>query len=101
MSHSRLHQVASLLSTRILGAYQKAISHTHLQSYLEEFTFGFNCRTYKSHGIVFRRFLYILRKKEPVTNIGVTNGYELNPQKYQSQVMLADTQYILYVQNCS
>lgn len=39
------HQVASLLKRWMLGTHQGAISHEHLDYYLDEFTFRFNRRT--------------------------------------------------------
>ena len=40
----RVHRVVSLLKRWILGTHQGAVSHEHLDSYLDEFTFRFNRR---------------------------------------------------------
>jgi hypothetical protein len=39
----------------LLGTYQGAIAHAHLDDYLDEFTFRFNRRTSKSRGKLFYR----------------------------------------------
>ena len=40
----RVHRIASLLKRWILGTHQGAVSHEHLEYYLDEFTFRFNRR---------------------------------------------------------
>jgi len=39
------HRVASLLKQWMIGMHQGAISHEHLDYYLDEYTFRFNRRT--------------------------------------------------------
>lgn len=51
----RVHRVASLLKRWILGTHQGAISHDHLEYYLDEFTFRFNRRGSASRGKLFFR----------------------------------------------
>jgi transposase-like protein len=51
----RVHRVASLLKRWLLGTHQGAISHEHLDDYLNEFTFRFNRRTSASRGKIFYR----------------------------------------------
>jgi transposase-like protein len=41
----RVHRVVSLLKRWLLGTHQGAVSHKHLDYYLDEFTFRFNRRT--------------------------------------------------------
>ncbi len=71
-----VHRVASLLKRWLLGTHQGAIVPTHLQSYLEEFTFRFNRRTSKSRGLVFRRLLEQAVITKPIIEIDVTHGYD-------------------------
>lgn len=71
-----VHRVASLLKRWILGTHQGSVTPTHLQSYLEEFTFRFNRRTSASRGLVFRRLLEQAVVTGPVTEAQVTHGYE-------------------------
>jgi len=73
-----VHRVASLLKRWILGTHQGAIIPSHLQSYLEEFTFRFNRRTSRSRGLVFRRLLEQAVVTKPVTESDVTHGYNWN-----------------------
>lgn len=53
----RVHRVVSLLKRWLLGTHQGAISHAHLDYYLDEFTFRFNRRTSASRGKLFYRLL--------------------------------------------
>ena len=49
--------VASLLRRWLLGIHQGAVRHSHLEYYLDEYTFRFNRRTSKSRGLLFYRLL--------------------------------------------
>lgn len=49
--------VASLLKRWLLGTHQGAVQHSHLDYYLDEYTFRFNRRTSKSRGLLFYRLL--------------------------------------------
>jgi len=51
------NRVASLLKRWLLGTHQGAVQHSHLEYYLDEFTFGFNRRTSKSRGLLFYRLI--------------------------------------------
>jgi transposase-like protein len=51
----RVHRVISLLKRWLLGTHQGAVSHKHLDYYLDEFTFRFNRRRSKSRGKLFFR----------------------------------------------
>lgn len=51
----RVHRVVSLFKRWVLGTHQGAVSHQHLDSYLDEFTFRFNRRTSGSRGKLFFR----------------------------------------------
>jgi len=46
----RVHRVISLLKRWLIGTHQGAVSHKHLDYYLDEFTFRFNRRRSKSRG---------------------------------------------------
>ena len=52
-----VHRVASLLKRWLLGTHQGAVSHDHLDYYLDEFTFRFNRRTSRSRGKLFYRLV--------------------------------------------
>jgi transposase-like protein len=53
----RVHRVASLLKRWLLGTHQGAVSHQHLQYYLDEFTFRFNRRKSGNRGKLFFRLI--------------------------------------------
>ena len=61
------HRVASLLKRWLLGTHQGAVSHEHLDYYLDEFTFRFNRRTSTHRGKLFYRLLENAVKIEPTT----------------------------------
>lgn len=61
------HRVAALLKRWLLGTHQGAVSHEHLDYYLDEFTFRFNRRTSKYRGKLFYRLLQNAVCVEPVT----------------------------------
>lgn len=53
----RVHKAASLLKRWLLGTHQGAVSHEHLDYYLDEFVFRFNRRSSRSRGKLFYRLL--------------------------------------------
>ncbi len=52
-----VNRVASLLKRWLLGTHQGAVQHSHLEYYLDEFTFRFNRRTSRSRGLLFYRLI--------------------------------------------
>lgn len=52
-----VHRIASLLKRWLLGTHQGAVSHRHLDYYLDEYTFRFNRRTSGSRGLLFYRLM--------------------------------------------
>ena len=71
-----VHRVSSLLKRWILGTHQGSIVPTHLQSYLEEFSFRFNRRTSRSRGLLFRRLLEQAAITGPIIETNITHGYK-------------------------
>ena len=61
------HRVASLLKRWLMGTHQGAVSHEHLDYYLDEYTFRFNRRTSTHRGKLFFRLLQNAVKVDPVT----------------------------------
>ena len=53
----RVHRAASLLKRWLMGTHQGAVSHEHLDYYLDEFTFRFNRRKSGSRGKLFYRLV--------------------------------------------
>jgi transposase-like protein len=60
------HRVASLLKRWLLGTHQGAVRPSHLDYYLDEFTFRFNRRTSRSRGKLFYRLVQQAAAAEPV-----------------------------------
>ena len=59
------HRIAALLKRWLLGTHQGAVSHEHLDYYLDEFTFRFNRRTSSHRGKLFYRLLQNAVKIDP------------------------------------
>src|SRR5205807_1289382 len=70
---SRGHRVASLLKRWLIGTHQGAVSHKHLEYYLDEFTFRFNRRRSKSRGKLFFRLAQQALAVDPVTYDGIVH----------------------------
>lgn len=62
----RCHRVASLLQRWLLGTHQGAVRPSHLDYYLDEYTFRFNRRTSNSRGKLFYRLAQQAVAVEPV-----------------------------------
>ena len=72
----RVHLVASLLNRWLLGTHQGAVSYTHLDYYLDEFTFRFNRRTSRSRGKLFQRLVEQALAVDPVPYKKLVGGGE-------------------------
>jgi len=70
-----VHRIASLLKRWMLGTHQGSFDSSHLQAYLEEFTFRFNRRTSRNRGLVFRRLIEQAVITQPITCADVAHGY--------------------------
>ncbi|GAG09190.1 unnamed protein product, partial [marine sediment metagenome] len=62
----RVHRVVSLLKRWLMGTHQGAVSHEHLDYYLDEFTFRFNRRRSRHRGKLFYRLVQQAVAVEPV-----------------------------------
>ena len=60
------HREASLIKRWLGGTHQGAVSHEHLDYYLDEFTFRFNRRTSRSRGKLFYRMVQQVVQVDPV-----------------------------------
>lgn len=54
----RVHRVAALLKRWLLATHQGAVEPGQLDYYLDEFTFRFNRRDARAHGLLFYRLLH-------------------------------------------
>ena len=70
----RVHRVAALLKRWLLGTYQGAVQLSHLDYYLDEFTFRFNRRTSRSRGKLFYRLVQQAAAIEPVQGCEIQGG---------------------------
>jgi transposase-like protein len=62
----RVHRVVSLLKRWLMGTHQGAVSHKHLDYYLDEFTFRFNRRRSSNRGKLFYRLMQQAVATDPV-----------------------------------
>lgn len=70
------NRVASLLKRWLLGTHQGAVRPSHLDYYLDEFTFRFNRRTSRSRGKLFYRLVQQAVSVEPLTANEIKGGGE-------------------------
>lgn len=72
-----VHRIASLLKRWLAGTHQGAVRPSHLDYYLDEFTFRFNRRKSRSRGKLFYRLIQQAVASGPVTAREI---YEVRPQ---------------------
>ena len=75
----RVHLVISLLKRWLMGTHQGAVSHKHLDYYLDEFTFRFNRRTSRSRCKLFYRLAQQSVAVDPVTRHQIVHPGEERP----------------------
>ncbi len=76
VSMAGVHRVASLVKRWILGTHHGSVQPEHLDAYLDEFVFRFNCRTSGSRGLLFYRLLQQAVVTGPVTYADVVHRTE-------------------------
>ena len=69
-----VNRVAALLKRWVLGTHQGAIRPSHLDYYLDEFTFRFNRRTSRSRGLLFHRLVEQAVAVGPWTEAEIRQG---------------------------
>lgn len=69
----QVHLVVSLLKRWLLGTHQGGVQVSHLDFYLDEFTFRFNRRKSNSRGLLFRRVLENAVQVLPVREVDLGN----------------------------
>jgi transposase-like protein len=74
-----VHRIISLLKRWLMGTHQGAISPTHLDAYLDEFTFRFNRRTSATRGKLFYRLVQQSVLVQPITYEALTAPQPLGP----------------------
>lgn len=73
--HPLVNRVASLLKRWLQGTHQGAVRKSHLDYYLDEFTFRFNRRTSRSRGKLFYRLVEQAVTIKPVTGNNIRGGH--------------------------
>ena len=71
----KVNRVASLLKRWLLGTYQGGVQISHLDYYLDEYTFRFNRRTSRSRGKLFYRLVEQAAAIDPVPGHDLRAGY--------------------------
>jgi transposase-like protein len=69
-----VNRVASLLKRWLMGTHQGAVRVSHLDYYLDEFTFRFNRRTSRHRGKLFYRLVQQALAIDPVTRRDIRGG---------------------------
>ena len=72
----RVHKAISLLKRWLLGTHQGAISHEHLDYYLDEFVFRFNRRSSRSRGKLFYRLVQQAVAVEPTPYRSIVTDWD-------------------------
>ena len=79
-----VHKAISLPNRWLLGTHQGAVSHEHLDYYLDEFVFRFNRRSSRSRGKLFYRLVQQAVAVDPTPSlslpIGTPKSREPKPQ---------------------
>ena len=82
----RVHRIVSLLKRWLMGTHQGAVSHKHLDYYLDEFTFRFNRRKSASRGKLFFRLMEQAAAVEPSTYRTIVGKVQDRQQKRRPSV---------------
>jgi len=75
----QVHLVIALLKRWILGTHQGGVQVSHLEYYLDEFTFRFNRRTSHSRGLLFRRVLENAVQVLPIKEVDLKASLKTTP----------------------
>ena len=70
----KVNKVVSLIKRWLLGTYQGRVESSHLDYYLDEYTFRFNRRTSRSRGKLFYRLVQQAAAIEPVLGKDIHGG---------------------------
>lgn len=71
---TRANRVACLVQRWLLGTHQGAVAHSHLDYYLDEYTFRFNRRRSRSRGLLFYRLVQQALAIGPVRSRELVGG---------------------------
>ena len=85
----RVHLVISLLKRWLMGTHPGAVSHKHLDYYLDEFTFRFHRRKSASRGKLFYRLVQQAVVVEPSTHDQIVGRIPCKLKKAKPQALVA------------
>jgi hypothetical protein len=77
------NRVASLIKRWLLGTHQGAVRFSHLDYYLDEYTFRFNRRTSRSRGLLFYRLIDQAVHLQPIERVELTEKAAADVKKPQ------------------
>jgi transposase-like protein len=77
------NRVASLIKRWLLGTHQGAVQFSHLDYYLDEYTFRFNRRTSRSRGLLFYRLIDQAVHLQPIERVELTEKAAADVKKPQ------------------
>jgi len=77
------NRVAALIKRWLLGTHQGAVQFSHLDYYLDEYTFRFNRRTSRSRGLLFYRLIDQAVHLHPIERIELTEKAAAEAKKSQ------------------
>ena len=83
----RVHRVISLLKRWLMGTHQGAVSHKHLDDYLDEFSFRFNRRKSASRGKLFFRLAQQAVAVEPAPYDAIVQQKSRQSERPKLQVV--------------
>jgi hypothetical protein len=72
---AKVNLVVALLKRWLLGTYQGGVQLSHLDYYLDEFTFRFNRRTSRSRGKLFYRLIEQAAAIDPLPGREIRKGF--------------------------
>lgn len=77
------NRVAALIKRWLLGTHQGAVQFSHLDYYLDEYTFRFNRRTSRSRGLLFYRLIDQAVHLHPIERVELTEKAAAEAEKSQ------------------
>lgn len=92
----KVNRITALLKRWLLGTYQGRVEPSHLDYYLDEYTFRFNRRTSYSRGKLFYRLVEQAVAIEPVPGREIRGGVCCNAVNRTPIVQVESSAYAYY-----
>ena len=81
-----VNRVAALVKRWLLGTHQGAVHFSHLDYYLDEYTFRFNRRTSRSRGLLFYRLIHQAIHLHPIERVELKAEASAYAKKQQESI---------------